>query len=252
MNENGRWVTMNGRHVFIKDGQSPMDAFIRQKGKEPKEYVDTYKYGIDEESDDAYDEYVEMSDESYNNLDDGYYQEIKDNYVGNEYSYTINENLRNDVDTDKNIREAMDYACKTYTSKKDMASTRFVNLDYLRNAYGLDIQRYGDVDRSKVVEQMKEFIDSEISSKGYTSVSLNESGNGMFNNLAVKMKINMPKGTKMFVADNVGEYEAILGRNTKMILKKVDFKPSKVQGFEKEYGKILLTYEVINDGKDKE
>ena len=28
----GKWVTINGRHVFVKDGQSPMDAFIRQKG----------------------------------------------------------------------------------------------------------------------------------------------------------------------------------------------------------------------------
>ena len=54
----------------------------------------------------------------------------------------------------------------------------------------------------------------------------------------------------MFVADNIGEYEAILGRDTKMILKKVDFKESKVQGFEKEYGKILLTYEVVNDDKN--
>lgn len=30
--DEGRWVTINGAHVFIKDGQSPMDAFIRQKG----------------------------------------------------------------------------------------------------------------------------------------------------------------------------------------------------------------------------
>lgn len=29
--EGGRWVTINGTHVYIKDGQSPMDAFIRQK-----------------------------------------------------------------------------------------------------------------------------------------------------------------------------------------------------------------------------
>ena len=36
MQENGRWVTMNGTHVFIKDGQSPMDAFIKQKGKVSK------------------------------------------------------------------------------------------------------------------------------------------------------------------------------------------------------------------------
>lgn len=32
--DNGRWVTINGAHVFVKDGQSPMDAFIRSKGKE--------------------------------------------------------------------------------------------------------------------------------------------------------------------------------------------------------------------------
>ena len=28
----GRWVTINGAHVFVKDGQSTMDAFIKQKG----------------------------------------------------------------------------------------------------------------------------------------------------------------------------------------------------------------------------
>lgn len=40
--EGGKWVTINGAHVFIKDGQSPMDAFIKQKGgtKEPEENTD--------------------------------------------------------------------------------------------------------------------------------------------------------------------------------------------------------------------
>ena len=33
MQEGGRWVTINGRHVFVKNGQSPMDAFIRQEAK---------------------------------------------------------------------------------------------------------------------------------------------------------------------------------------------------------------------------
>lgn len=32
----GRWVTMNGRHIFIKDGQNPMDALIKSKGKSQK------------------------------------------------------------------------------------------------------------------------------------------------------------------------------------------------------------------------
>lgn len=34
--DDGRWITINGRHVFLKKGQSPMDAFIRQKGKDKK------------------------------------------------------------------------------------------------------------------------------------------------------------------------------------------------------------------------
>lgn len=33
MEEDGKWVTINGAHVFIKNGQNPMDAFIRQKSK---------------------------------------------------------------------------------------------------------------------------------------------------------------------------------------------------------------------------
>ena len=30
--DGGRWVTINGAHVFVKEGQNPMDAFIKQKG----------------------------------------------------------------------------------------------------------------------------------------------------------------------------------------------------------------------------
>lgn len=246
--DNGRWVTIRGHRVFIKDKATNdyMNKKIRNKGKK---YNDSsFKY-LPEDDTKAYDKYVEMSEESYQNMDDGLYYEVSNNYVGNEYSTILNENLREGKATDKNLIEAMDYACKSYTAKEDMASTRFVNMDYLRNAYGLKINQYGDIDRNQVAKSMREFLGSEISSKAYTSVSLNESGNGLFNNLAVKMKINMPKGTKMFVADNVGEYEAILGRNKRMVLKDVGFQESKIKGFEKEYGKILLTYEVIEDDK---
>lgn len=37
MQEEGHWITINGTHVFVKDGQDPMDAFIRQKAKNKKE-----------------------------------------------------------------------------------------------------------------------------------------------------------------------------------------------------------------------
>ena len=35
--QNGRWVTINGVHVYIMNGKSPMDAYIRNKGKNEKE-----------------------------------------------------------------------------------------------------------------------------------------------------------------------------------------------------------------------
>lgn len=31
--EEGRWITINGSHVFVKDGQSPIDALVRNKNK---------------------------------------------------------------------------------------------------------------------------------------------------------------------------------------------------------------------------
>ena len=34
--ENGRWVTMKGARIFIKDGESPEDAFVRALGKSKK------------------------------------------------------------------------------------------------------------------------------------------------------------------------------------------------------------------------
>jgi len=46
MQEEGRWVTINGAHVFVKEGQNPMDAFIRQKGKSEKKQ----NYSLDVEN----------------------------------------------------------------------------------------------------------------------------------------------------------------------------------------------------------
>lgn len=221
------------------------------EGKQP--YIDDFKFIIDTDDEfAAYDKYDEMSEESRNKLTTRERMLIDNEYVGTEESYKINEALREDRDETENLdkewfkdfKEAMDKACETYTAKENMAGTRFVDMNYLRNVYGLEIPKYAEVDRFSIAEQMKEFIGSEIIPKSYTSFSLNEEGNGLFTNLAVKMKINIPDGTKMFVADNVGEWEAILGRNTEMILKDVKFQPSKVVGFEKEYGKVILIYEV--------
>ena len=257
---NERWVTLkDGRRVRIKTTSEYMNDFIRNKGNyklESREYDDSkFKY-LPEDDEQMSDQYYEMTDESQAKLTRGEIVSIRASYVGTEHSYEINEALRNDeketphlVQEDfEQIVSQLDKACNTYTAKSDMASVRYVNMDYLRNAYGIDIP-YGDIDRSQIANKMKEFEGSSISSKGFTSVSLAESGSPTFKNLAVKMKINLPTGTSMYVSGNLGESEAILGRNKKMELVKVDFQESGITGMEKEYGKILLTYEVINNDK---
>lgn len=45
--EDGQWVTINGAHVFVKEGQHPMDAFIRQKGG----VKNNIKYNLGEKDD---------------------------------------------------------------------------------------------------------------------------------------------------------------------------------------------------------
>lgn len=232
-----RWITWRGRHLLVGDD-----------GKIIKKENDKFKY-LPEDDMEAYDKYVEMSDESYYKLTEEERRIINDVYIKTEGSYYFNSALREKQydefkDRRKKQIDVMDKATSTYKAKEDMASTRFVDLNFIRKEYGIDIPYYENIDRSLIADKMKNFIGKEYSTNGYTSVSLNESGNGMFNNLAVKMKINMPKGTSMYVANNVGEYEAVLGRNTKMILKDVSFQESKIEGFEKEYGKVLLTYEV--------
>lgn len=243
MNEEGVWRTIKGRRIFIKNGQNPMDAIIKQKNGKVVYDDSKYKY-LPEDDINAYDEYVEMSEESYNNLSKDEQYLIERYYLNNEDSWNFNEDLRTGDNADAILQDALDHACESYTTKKDMSSIRFVDFDFIRDNYGLDIARYGDVDRSKVAEQMMKYIGGVVPTRSYTSVSLNEGGNGLFQNRAVHMKINIPKGSKIFVADNVGEYEAIIGRNKQLILKDVKFIPSNIQGMENEYGKVLLTYEV--------
>lgn len=243
MSEPIKWVTVNGNHIPIYEGYTKLEA-VRDFYKK-KKYDDSKFEFLPDDEDKAYDAYEEMSDISYNNLAPADVYKIQGDYLKKEASWEFNEKLRNGEKVDLTLRNALDRACESYTAEKDMASQRMVSLDYLRNAYGLDIPRFGDVDRSKIANQMKSYIGSELSSKSFTSVSLHPDGTSMFNNLAVKMKINLPKGTPMYVADNIGEYEAILGRNTKMVLKSVGFENSKIRGMEKEYGKVLLIYEVV-------
>lgn len=245
--EGGVWRTIGGRRVFIKDGQDLANA-MKESGKFGTSKEDNNYNYLPEDENEAIDKYNEMSDKSYDALNEEERKILKNSYIGSRESFTINEALRtenydniNKENFDKVIK-TMDKACKSYSAEENMSSKRFVSQDFLKNVYNTE----GD-DRYSNFEQMKNQIGSVIKSPAYTSVSLKEEGSYCFRNLAVEMQINIPKGTKMYVPENSFEAEAILGRNTEMKLKDVNFKKSDVAGFEEKYGKILLTYEVVKN-----
>lgn len=98
---NGRWVTMNGRHVFIKDGQSPMDAFIRQSNKKMTEEEKTeegrriknelQKFNSSKYEDGTYNvltgEKVDFGDKGFNVS----FEQSTDNYTDAQYYDKIEE-----------------------------------------------------------------------------------------------------------------------------------------------------------------
>lgn len=88
---NGRWITINGTHVFIKDGQSPIDALVRQskdkdrnKNYKGQQYRDTLK-NLKGKEDGTYDldtgEKVDFGNKGYNVS----FEQSTDNYTNAEY-----------------------------------------------------------------------------------------------------------------------------------------------------------------------
>jgi len=55
MTSKGQWITINGQHILVEEGETPMTAYIRHMGKkntkkiEPKKVkTETNKFGIDD------------------------------------------------------------------------------------------------------------------------------------------------------------------------------------------------------------
>ena len=107
----GRWVTINGAHVWLEEGQSPMDAFIRQKGgihpqrKKMDEELELLEaYYQDAETEEERQKYKEKIDK----LKDKMYEEDMKNWdknLGNEIVSNVTSNIGQD---NPNIRTFSD------------------------------------------------------------------------------------------------------------------------------------------------
>lgn len=81
MQEGGRWVTINGRHVFVRDGKSLMDAYIREeaKGEQPQDDDKIILYHGSPYDFEKFDmEKAKQNNQWANNIEGHYFSENKD------------------------------------------------------------------------------------------------------------------------------------------------------------------------------
>ena len=86
METDGRWVTMRGARVFIRTGQSPMDAFIRRQTQK----------NVFEKLKEKYPNGEVTTANGIERIDLPINAELKDNYIyGKDYTTTTQEELKN-------------------------------------------------------------------------------------------------------------------------------------------------------------
>lgn len=247
--QTGNKVFLNGKEIKQdKDNKRKQNAEMK---KEENKFKTNYLSDkLDE--DEFHDKFWEMSDQSYDKLSPEDRKIINSDYVGNEESTWINSTVRehgNDNLSDKRKEQvdALDRATHTYKHDEDLTVKRFDQGDMLTNVYKIDTS----LDREEIANEMKKHIGEIRDEKGFISASLDEAGNGYWDNLLVHSEINIPKGSDMYVTENLRESEIILPRNSKLELKDVEFKESTIPGMEKEYGHVILKYQLIKEDKEE-
>lgn len=194
---NGKWVTIKGRHIFLKDGQSVSDAINEyetyKKAKETPEEITPMEenstdfeslnsiYGDKEESDNSGEEYDKLKkvEKEYNDLsqkmqDDDYYYKPEDDKKLKELR-TDADTLRTKLDIDS--QEKLDNLTKEIEENKSypqsVGSPSFEDMglnvrdkkgfsEYLRDNYGTDDFRVINFENKEGAKGIySNFIESE-------------------------------------------------------------------------------------------
>lgn len=172
-------------------------------------------------------------------------------YVATRNYSNINQKLRdNEFDLldadDKQTVESMRTAISKNTLGSDLVLTRYVNADYLKPVFGIDVD-YMDMElrpdakdsnkkRQNIVQSLKDKVDTEFTEKAFVSTSIIKDNNIMTDK-SVRLTINAPKETHCYIPKNKRESECILGENSRFYI--TDIKES-------DDGKIEIFVTIIN------
>ena len=100
-------------------------------------------------------------------------------------------------------------------------ATRYVDLDALTNIFGQPVKGRGRGTTTSTLESWKKAVE-KLPTKNmqvdpaFLSASLNETQNVFYGNYKVKLQIEIPPGTPMYMTDNYPESEVVLGRGTQL------------------------------------
>lgn len=169
-------------------------------------------------------------------------------YVATANYTTINSNMRNDgfvsnkLDADDlSTIKSLQNAISHNTLDDDYYLTRYVNADYLTSVFGVKFNPFGKGEETihnsiveaanfkrfipKVTEDMQPFVGKVITEKAFVSTSLLDEKNIM-QNKPVMFLIEAPKGTNCYIPKNRKESECILGDNTQLFIRSIEFNPT--------------------------
>lgn len=110
--------------------------------------------------------------------------------------------------------KTLDDAIKRNSLNFDALLVRNVNSDALASLTGLDVNRKS---LQEIMNKLSEFgTDRElIPDPGFMSASLNPKNN-VFSDRNIQLKIEIPKGSPLYISDNYIESECVLPRDTKL------------------------------------
>ncbi len=163
-------------------------------------------------------------------------------YVGSCNSFDINDELRVAFENgtipvlssnQEEVVESLKRVVSTNKTTKDIFATRELDMNYLSNTFGLDVQNLSNLEIVGAINNM--IGETKSAGGGFFSVALND-------NKVLRRKVVLncyiPKGTNAFVTNNFSESEMILGTET--TTKILEANQKKVKGINKIVIDVLI------------
>lgn len=135
----------------------------------------------------------------------------------------------------KTIR-LLDKKIAEFSMPVPILATRYVDVDALTNIFGQSVQGKGRGTTVSTLESWKKAVE-KLPTKNmqvdpaYLSASTNELQNVFYKNYKVKLQIEIPPRTPMYMTDNYDESEIVLGRGTQL-----EFIGVSIQTITRDYG----------------